>query len=63
MVAKTPEITDRQTRADAQRNRECILDAVKQEFTRVGANASLEDIAKKGGVGPGTMCSASSRQS
>ena len=27
----------------------------KQEFTRVGANASLEDIAKKAGVGPGTL--------
>jgi len=27
----------------------------KQEFTRSGANASLEDIAKKAGVGPGTL--------
>jgi hypothetical protein len=27
----------------------------KPEFTRVGANASLEDIAKKSGVGPGTL--------
>jgi AcrR family transcriptional regulator len=27
----------------------------KQEFTRSGANASLEDIAKKASVGPGTL--------
>jgi hypothetical protein len=25
----------------------------KEEFTRSGANASLEEIAKKAGVGPG----------
>src|SRR5271155_40932 len=55
MTTKTPEITDRKPRADAQRNRERIFDVAKQEFTRVGANASLEDIAKKAGVGPGTL--------
>jgi len=55
MVTKTPEITDRKPRADAQRNRERILEVAKQEFTRVGANASLEDISKKAGVGPGTL--------
>src|SRR3984957_4942037 len=55
MVTKTREITDRKPRADAQRNRERILQVAKQEFTRVGANASLEDIAKKSRVGPGTL--------
>ena len=40
---------------DAQRNRERILDVAKQVFTHAGANASLEDIAKKAGVGPGTL--------
>jgi AcrR family transcriptional regulator len=55
MPAKTPEVTDRKPRADAQRNRERILEVAKQEFTRSGANASLEDIAKKAGVGPGTL--------
>jgi AcrR family transcriptional regulator len=55
MVTKTPEITDRKPRADAQRNRDRILEVAKQEFTRVGANASLEDIARKAGVGPGTL--------
>ena len=55
MATKTPEITDRKPRADAQRNRERILEVAKQEFTRSGANASLEEIAKKAGVGPGTL--------
>src|SRR3984957_12148093 len=55
MVTKTPGITDRKPRADAQRNRERILEVAKREFTRSGANASLEDIAKKAGVGPGTL--------
>ena len=55
MVTKTPEITDRKPRADAARNRERILEVAKEEFTRIGANASLEEIAKKAGVGPGTL--------
>lgn len=52
MVSKTP---DRRPRADAQRNRERILGVAKQEFTRSGANASLEEIGKRAGVGPGTL--------
>jgi len=48
-------VTDKKPRADAQRNRERILEVAKQEFTRSGANASLEEIAKKAGVGPGTL--------
>jgi AcrR family transcriptional regulator len=55
MPTKTPEISDRKPRADAQRNRERILEVAKQEFTRSGANASLEEIAKRAGVGPGTL--------
>jgi len=55
MPAKAPESTDRKPRADAQRNRERILGVAKREFTRSGANASLEEIAKKAGVGPGTL--------
>jgi AcrR family transcriptional regulator len=45
----------RKPRTDAQRNRERILDAAKQAFTRFGADASLDDIAKKAEVGPGTL--------
>ena len=52
---KTGEVTDRKPRADAERNRERILKAAKQEFTRSGADASLEEIARKAGVGPGTL--------
>src|SRR6202161_3600387 len=55
MATKAPESVDRKPRSDAQRNRERILKMAKQEFTRSGANASLEDIAKKAGVGPGTL--------
>jgi AcrR family transcriptional regulator len=55
MPAKTPEFTARKPRADAQRNRERILEVAKQEFTRSGANASLDEIAKKARVGPGTL--------
>ena len=45
----------RKPRADAQRNRERILEVAKQAFTRSGANASLDDIANEAGVGPGTL--------
>ena len=45
----------RKPRADAQRNRERILKVAKQAFTRSGADASLDDIAKQAGVGPGTL--------
>ena len=55
MPAKTPEFTDRKPRRDAQRNRERVLEVAKQEFTRSGAQASLEEIATKAGVGPGTL--------
>jgi AcrR family transcriptional regulator len=55
MVTRNPEVTDRKPRADAQRNRERILEVAKLEFTQSGANASLEEIAKKAGVGPGTL--------
>src|ERR1700685_1744474 len=45
----------RRPRADAERNRERILEVAKQAFTRSGADASLDDIAKQAGVGPGTL--------
>jgi len=40
---------------DAQRNRERILEAAKEAFTRSGADASLDEIAKQAGVGAGTL--------
>ena len=45
----------RKVRADAQRNRERILAVAKQAFTRHGAAASLDDIARQAGIGPGTL--------
>jgi AcrR family transcriptional regulator len=45
----------RKPRSDAQRNRERILEAAKEAFTRFGAEASLDDIARQAGVGPGTL--------
>lgn len=55
MSAKTPGPPARKPRADAQRNRERILAVAKHEFTRSGAKTSLEEIARKSGVGPGTL--------
>src|SRR6202167_1032384 len=45
----------RKPRTDALRNRERILEVAKKVFTRQGANASLEEIAKQAGVGTGTL--------
>ena len=55
MSPKTQEIAPRKPRTDARRNRERILEVAKQAFTRSGANASLDDIAKDAGVGAGTL--------
>jgi AcrR family transcriptional regulator len=55
MAKKRDESQDRKTRADAQRNRALLLEVAKREFTRSGANTSLEEIAKRAGVGPGTL--------
>ncbi|MBJ6727355.1 TetR/AcrR family transcriptional regulator [Geomesophilobacter sediminis] len=51
---KAPPVAKR-TRADAQQNRERILEVAKEAFKTSGANASLDDIAKQAGVGPGTL--------
>lgn len=45
----------RKPRTDARRNRERILEVAKQAFTRHGASASLDDIAKEAEVGAGTL--------
>jgi AcrR family transcriptional regulator len=46
---------DRKPRMDAQRNRERILEVAKEEFTRSGTQASMDEIAKRAGVGAGTL--------
>lgn len=49
----TPEI--RQLRADARRNRERILEAAKEVFGEQGAEAQMDDVARRAGVGVGTV--------
>jgi AcrR family transcriptional regulator len=55
MAKKSPQPVPRKSRTDAQRNRERILEAAKGAFTRFGASASLDDIARHAGVGAGTL--------
>lgn len=45
----------RPLRADAQRNHDRILEVAAEAFTESGAQASLDDIACRAGVGPGTL--------
>ena len=55
MATKTQTIAPRKPRTDAQLNRERLLEVAKKAFTRFGANASLDDIAREAGVGAGTL--------
>jgi AcrR family transcriptional regulator len=54
-MAKKHFTTARKPRIDGLRNRERILEVAKAAFTRQGANASLEEIARQAGVGAGTL--------
>ena len=54
-MTKKPLQPARKPRADAQRNRERILEIAKEAFTRSGANINLDDVAKQAGVGAGTL--------
>ncbi|HET8603413.1 MAG TPA: TetR/AcrR family transcriptional regulator [Marmoricola sp.] len=42
-------------RADAQRNRDRIIEAARATFRERGADCSLDEIARRAGVGPGTL--------
>jgi AcrR family transcriptional regulator len=55
MPAKRSKPAPRKPRADAQRNRERILEVAKDAFTRSGADISLDDVAKQAGIGAGTL--------
>jgi AcrR family transcriptional regulator len=55
MATKRLQSVARKPRADAQRNRDRVLEVAKEAFTRLGANASLDDVAKQAGVGAGTL--------
>ena len=55
MPTKNQKKAPRKPRTDAQLNRERLLEAAKEAFTRSGANASLDDIASEARVGAGTL--------
>jgi len=55
MPKKHSQPAGRKPRSDAQQNRDRILEVAKAAFTRSGADASLDDIAKQADVGPGTL--------
>jgi AcrR family transcriptional regulator len=55
MKNRHPKPAPRRPRSDAQRNRERILEVAKRAFTRHGAAASLDDIARQADVGAGTL--------
>ena len=48
-------LAPRPLRADAARNRDKLLAAAREAFTEDGADASLEGIARRAGVGIGTL--------
>ena len=54
-VAKRAPKTARKPRADAIRNRERVLAAAKAVFSAGGPNASFEAVARRAGVGIGTL--------
>jgi AcrR family transcriptional regulator len=51
MAAKRPQPARRKPRADAERNRDRILEVAKDAFIQFGAQASLDDVSKQAGVG------------
>jgi AcrR family transcriptional regulator len=55
MVKQNSQPVERKLRADAHKNRERILEVAKEAFSKSGGNASLDDIARQAGVGPGTL--------
>ena len=54
MTSQDP-VTARKPRADGQRNRERLVDAAKAAFADTGADVSLDEIARRAGVGIGTL--------
>jgi len=54
-MSTTEQTAVRQLRADARRNRERILEAAKEVFGEDGADAQMDDVARRAGVGVGTV--------
>jgi AcrR family transcriptional regulator len=53
MPAARPD--ERPLRADARRNRERVLDVARTAFAAEGLTVPLDEIARRAGVGPGTL--------
>jgi AcrR family transcriptional regulator len=54
-MSEDSEIKTRKPRADSLRNRDLLLTAAKAAFTETSADTPLEDIARRAGVGIGTL--------
>jgi AcrR family transcriptional regulator len=54
-VKRKPAVQTRKPRADSARNRQLLIDAAKAAFAEVGLNVSLEEIARRAGLGIGTL--------
>jgi AcrR family transcriptional regulator len=54
-MASQSAVTIRKPRSDSVRNRERVLEAAKAVFSAGGSDASLEAVAKRAGVGIGTL--------
>ncbi|MFF6976694.1 TetR/AcrR family transcriptional regulator [Streptomyces sp. NPDC008343] len=54
-TAATPTAQPRAMRADARRNHERLLAEARSAFAAHGTDASLEDVARRAGVGIGTL--------
>jgi AcrR family transcriptional regulator len=50
-----PQPLARRPRADAQRNRERLLDTARTTFVEIGPEVTLDEIARRAGVGIGTL--------
>jgi AcrR family transcriptional regulator len=55
VTTRSLDIEARPLRADAQRNRARLLEAADEAFSERGTEASLDDIARRAGVGIGTL--------
>ena len=54
-MKRKPTAPARKPRAHSARNRQSLIDAAKAGFAEVGLNVSLEEIARRAGVGIGTL--------
>lgn len=55
MSMSTARVPDRPMRADARRNHDRLVGEARTSFAEHGTDASLEDIARRAGVGIGTL--------